>query len=173
MRNFPTSLIVLILASLLTINLAFSLEPEPVLTYAQPRDIWDEEKLLDFFAKFNLSDHETKEVSFENYINKPEDWLQTRLRRNVNLHIASSYYNLEKAKDSIKEVVFQNSEQIVRWLNNPESTLQRQFVGEFNEPIGHGFLRSNPDSFKSFSKARLVLAKKSNEIQVISTYPIE
>jgi hypothetical protein len=172
MGNFSISLIVL-LASLLTINLSISLEPEPVLAYAQPRDIWNEEKLLDYFKKLNLSDHETKEISFDSYINKPEDWLQTRLRRNVNLHIASSYYDLEKAKDSIKEVVLQNSEQIVKWLNNPESILQRQFVGEFNEPIGHGFLRSNSDSLKNLSKARLVLAKKSNEIQVISTYPIE
>lgn len=172
MRNFPAFL-TYILISLLTINPGFSREPKEMLIYAQPRDIWNEEKLLDYFTKFNLSDHETTEISFDSYINKPEDWLKTRLRRNVNLHIASSYYDLEKASDSVKEVVFQNSEQIVRWLNNPESPLQRQFIGEFNDPIGHGFLRSSPDFLKSLSKARLVLAKKSNGIQVISTYPIE
>lgn len=166
-------LITLFSINLILVNLAYADQESAVLSYPQPRDLWDEEKLGAYFDQLDLSDSYKAQPSCENYINKSENWLKSRLKKLSHLPVASSYYDSEIALRTIREIVFQNTAQIINWLNNPESNLQRQFVAELKEPVGFGFTRSDPDHLKTFDKARLVLAKQSNQIQVVNSYPIE
>ncbi len=88
----------------------------------------------------------------EQHINVPDSFLKERIiKEGVSAASTFDISNeevLEKIKETLLEEEYQTIECIAEWLDDPSAELEYSFYKEYEEPIGHCFIKSKKHDWR-------------------------